>query len=36
VLNYSESIWSYKRYGIMLNGLRLKFSQKYIWSIPLW
>jgi len=27
VLNYSESIWSDKRYEIMLNGLRLKFNQ---------
>ena len=27
VLNYSESIWSDKKYEIMLNGLRLKFNQ---------
>ena len=27
VLNYSEVIWSEKRYEIMLNGLRLKFNQ---------
>ena len=27
VLNYSEVMWSEKRYEIMLNGLRLKFNQ---------
>jgi ribA/ribD-fused uncharacterized protein len=27
ISNYSDAIWSQKRYGVMLSGLRLKFNQ---------
>jgi hypothetical protein len=30
VKNYSEEIWNELRFGIMLNGLRLKFSQNAV------